>query len=209
MSKAKQRDTPPKNQSKIKSKVRELAEKEGIKSSYGLQKHLEVAPTVAVNLWNDDVTRFSVETLELLCYKFSCDVGDILVFEPNARRHKPVAAPESSKPQSAPVSNVEDVRRRLKENAPVVASNPAEVFKRLKEASGNVKASNGAIGELDQVASDNEYVLTTAAAGELLNLSPRSVRENAEKGLLHGKQGKQSHWFFRRSDVDNFIAQRG
>jgi VIT1/CCC1 family predicted Fe2+/Mn2+ transporter len=105
------------------------------------------------------------------------------------------------------VSNVESVRRRLKENAPVVASNPADVSKRLKEASGKVWKNS--VLDIVQSSSDNEYVLTTAAAGELLNLSPRSVRENAEKGLLHGKQGKQSHWFFRRSDVDEYKARRG
>ncbi len=118
-----------------------------------------------------------------------------------------VGSSESSKAQSAPVSNVESVRRRLKENAPVVASNPADVSKRLKEASGKVWKNS--VLDIVQSSSDNEYVLTTAAAGELLNLSPRSVRENAEKGLLHGKQGKQSHWFFRRSDVDEYKARRG
>jgi DNA-binding Xre family transcriptional regulator len=216
----------PKNQSKIKSKVRELAERQGIKSSYGLQKRLNVAPTVAVNLWNDDVTRFSVETLQLLCEKLLCDVGDLLVYVPNARR-KPVAA------------NPAEVRERLRTGASVVASNPADVLAQFKKgSSGKVKVekpvkteslpdeifapSNSASdnefsfsvgkivsGESSAGSSVGEYNLTTKDAGELLNLSPRTVRENAEKGLLKGKQGKQSHWFFRRSDIDNFIAQRG
>lgn len=209
----------PKNESKIKSKVQELAKKQGIKSSYGLMKRLNVAPTVAVNLWNDDVTRFSVETLQLLCEKLFCDVGDLLVYEPNARRQKPVAA------------NPAEVKERLTQGAPVVAGNPADVLAQLKKgSSGKVETEKPIKQETmtdedfapSKSASDNEfshsvaaivaggeYNLTTAEAGELLNLKPRTVRENAEKGLLHGKQGKQNHWFFRRSDIDNFISKRG
>ena len=80
----------PKNKSKIKSKIREVAEKHNLTSSYYLQKFLDVAPTVAVNLWNDDVTRFSVEILELLCEKFNCEVGELLVYAPNVKRSKSV-----------------------------------------------------------------------------------------------------------------------
>jgi putative transcriptional regulator len=200
----------PKNQSKIKSKVREIAERQGIKSSYGLQKWLDVAPTVAVNLWNDDVTRFSVETLELLCEKFNCNVADLLVYESSERRHMIMPSDRASKfmkPAGTPV-----------EHSLIDASDPVSVVSKPKqkpvlhpdfERAAKNGVFNNSILEIVQSSSDNEYVLTTADAGEFLNLSPRTVRENAEKGLLHGKQGKQSHWFFRRSDIDNFIAQRG
>jgi len=122
-----------------------------------------------------------------------------------------VGSSESSKAQSAPVASASGrwaelkaarKRLRLKEkDAKLLAKQPSE---------GNSgKPFNHSILEIIQSSSDNEYVLTTAAAGELLNLSPRTVRENAEKGLLHGKQGKQSHWFFRRSDVAEYKARRG
>ncbi len=67
---------------KIKSKIKEVAEKNGITSSYYLQQKLGVAPTVAVRLWRDEVTRFSVEILEKLCEEFNCQVGDLLVYMP-------------------------------------------------------------------------------------------------------------------------------
>jgi putative transcriptional regulator len=61
-----------------------------------------------------------------------------------------------------------------------------------------------------QFASDNEneFTMTSAEAGKILDLHPRTVREKAEKGELKGKQGKQKHWFFRRVDVLGFKMQR-
>ena len=59
-----------------------------------------------------------------------------------------------------------------------------------------------------QNASDNESFLSTADAGKILGLKPRTVREYAEKGELKGKQGKQNHWSFRRSDIDTFMSSR-
>jgi excisionase family DNA binding protein len=178
MSKAKKRDTPPKNQSKIKSRVRELAEKEGIKSSYGLQKHLDVAPTVAVNLWNDDVTRFSVETLQLLCEKLMCEVGELLVYESNAKRSKPVSAPESVKGES------------------------------VKETTEKtVKASNGALVVSDNVASDNETSFSTEQIAEILGLKLSSVREHYNSGKLRFfKDGKKNR--VRESDFIAFRDSR-
>jgi hypothetical protein len=110
--------------------------------------------------------------------------------------------------------NVERATQNVKQTAPLNGFEAVKAKKkqlRIKEKSEREsgKVFNNSILEIVNNSSDNEYVLTTAAAGELLNLSPRSVRENAEKGLLPGKQGKQSHWFFRRSDVDEYKARRG
>jgi DNA-binding Xre family transcriptional regulator len=88
------------NDSKIKSNVKAVAEKNGVKSSYGLQMVLGVAPTVAVRLWENKVTRFSVEILEKLCEKFACGVGDLLVYAPGGKPQKPVAVSESVKGES-------------------------------------------------------------------------------------------------------------
>jgi excisionase family DNA binding protein len=160
----------PKNQSKIKSKVRELAEKQHIKSSYGLQKYLNVAPTVAVNLWNDDVTRFSVETLELLCKMFFCDVGDILVYAPNARRSKPAPAPESVKGESVKVE----------------AEKPVEVKKSDVDEEWFKKKMgwNNSALELAQMSSDNETLLSTADVAQRLGINERTVRDNYNNGKL-------------------------
>lgn len=86
------------NESKIKSKIKEVAERNDVKSAYQLQKVMGLlSPTVALRLWNNEVTRFSVEILENLCEKFNCEVGDLLVYEsdtvapssPKANRAKP------------------------------------------------------------------------------------------------------------------------
>jgi DNA-binding Xre family transcriptional regulator len=71
----------------IETKVKEVAESRGIKSSYELQRALDVVPTVAVRLWRGKVTRFSVETLDKLCAAFKCQPGDLLRYrEDNGNR---------------------------------------------------------------------------------------------------------------------------
>jgi excisionase family DNA binding protein len=168
----------PKNQSKIKSKVRELAEKQGITSSYGLMKRLNVAPTVAVNLWNDDVTRFSVETLELLCEKLMCEVGELLVYAPNVKRSKPVAVSESVKGESVKVGTEK-----------------------------TVKPSGGSIAVSDNVASDNETLLSTEEVAERLGLKLSSIREHYNNGKLpFVKVGKKNK--VRESDFIVFRDSR-
>jgi DNA-binding Xre family transcriptional regulator len=52
---------------------------------------------------------------------------------------------------------------------------------------------------------DSEHLLMTKDVATQLGLSPRTVREKAERGELHGKQGKQNHWFFRQMDVDDYL----
>jgi putative transcriptional regulator len=46
-------------------------------------------------------------------------------------------------------------------------------------------------------------LLTVEQAAKLLNRSPRQVRTYAKEGILKGKQGKQSHWFFNPADVED------
>ncbi len=67
---------------------------------------------------------------------------------------------------------------------------------------------NNSVLDIVQSSSDNEYILTTADVARRSDLNARTVREYAEKGLLKGKQGKQNHWFFRESDVVEFMARR-
>lgn len=65
----------------IETKVKEMAESHGIKSSYELQRALNVVPTVAVRLWRGKVTRFSVEILDKICAAFDCQPGDLLIYK--------------------------------------------------------------------------------------------------------------------------------
>jgi excisionase family DNA binding protein len=64
----------------IESKIKEIAASKGIRSSYGLQKALDIAPSNALRLWEGKVTRFSVEILDKLCERFGVGVGDLLVY---------------------------------------------------------------------------------------------------------------------------------
>jgi DNA-binding Xre family transcriptional regulator len=171
---------------KVKIRIAELAGQHGFKNAYALQNALKCSPTMASRLWSGEFKQIGIETMEKLCDLFNCSYNDLFGYE---------SAPLPSKP---------------KQKSGVWTGKPgggslAEIL--AEENSG--KPFNNSVLDIVKSSSDNEYVLTTAAAGELLNLSPRSVRENAEKGLLHGKQGKQNHWFFRRSDVDQYKARRG
>ncbi len=194
----------PKNQSKIKSKVRELAEKQHIKSSYGLQKYLNVAPTVAVNLWNDDVTRFSVETLELLCKMFFCNVGDILVYEPNARRSKLAPAPESVKGESVKVE-AEKLSKPKKAGHLDWLQNPKPLHEILNEGkSDSGESFKHSVLDIVQSSSDNETLLSTADVAQRLGINERTVRDNYNNGKLpFVKRGTKN--LVRESD---FIAFR-
>jgi DNA-binding Xre family transcriptional regulator len=72
----------------IKSRVKELAESRGINTPYELMKHTnhELSPTMAFNLWKDDVERFSKKTLELLCTTLNCQPGDLIVHIPENKK---------------------------------------------------------------------------------------------------------------------------
>jgi excisionase family DNA binding protein len=196
----------PKNQSKIKSKVRELAEKQHIKSSYGLQKYLNVAPTVAVNLWNDDVTRFSVETLELLCKMFMCDVGDILVYAPNARRSKPAPAPESVKGESVKVE-AEKPPKSKKASHLDWLQNPKPLHEVLNEGkSDSGESFKHSVLDIVQSSSDNE-LLSTVQVAERLGVSRKSVNDYIIDGKLKATKGKQNHNFVSEADLDEYVRQ--
>jgi excisionase family DNA binding protein len=175
----------PKNQSKIKSKVRELAKKQGITSSYGLMKRLNVAPTVAVNLWNDDVTRFSVETLQLLCEKLMCEVGELLVYESNAKRSKPVAVPESVKGESVKVEDKSTVDSDILivDSSELKTITSTEMFDHLKKSISG-KVFNNSILEIVNSSSDNEILLSTADVAQRLGINERTVRDNYNNGKL-------------------------
>jgi hypothetical protein len=113
-----------------------------------------------------------------------CEVGELLVYEPNARRSKPVSAPESVKGES------------------------------VKETTEKtVKASNGALVEFDNVASDNEKLLSTAECAERLGgVSERTVSDyyvgkSGGVKLVSVKVGTKR--FVSESDLNDFIARRG
>jgi excisionase family DNA binding protein len=106
-------------------------------------------------------------------------------------------------PEFLPLA-LETIERRQKaKNAPAdKPQKPVAVPKSVKGES--VKGMT----EKPVKLSDVEYTLTTKEVGSQLVLHPRTVREKVEKGELHGKQGKQDHWFFRQTDVDEYLKSR-
>jgi DNA-binding Xre family transcriptional regulator len=176
---------------KAKIRIAELARQHGFKNAYALQNALKCSPTMAARLWSGEFKQIGIETMDKLCDLFKCSYNDLFGYDV-----APVAPVKADKPKQKGVSWVGKMPGGGSLAEILAEGNSGEPFKH-------------SVLDIVQSSSDNEYVLTTKDAGELLNLSPRTVRENAEKGLLHGKQGKQNHWFFRRSDIDNFIAQRG
>ena len=67
----------------IKVKIREVAEKHGIKKAYQLQKLTGFLPSKAANLWKAEWQLADLETLNTLCNLFGCTPNDILEFTPD------------------------------------------------------------------------------------------------------------------------------
>lgn len=65
----------------IKTHVREMAEKRGIKTAYQLQKALEISPSVAARLWRDDFELISRSSLDRLCKLLRCFPSRLITFE--------------------------------------------------------------------------------------------------------------------------------
>lgn len=64
---------------KIKINIREVAESNGIKKPYQLQKKANLTPSNAINLFNNDIKLISIETLGKLCEAFSCEPNDLFL----------------------------------------------------------------------------------------------------------------------------------
>lgn len=62
---------------KIKVKIKEIAQSKGIKNPYQLQKKAHLSPTNARNLFNNEITLISIETLGKLCEALDCEPNDL------------------------------------------------------------------------------------------------------------------------------------
>ena len=65
----------------IKTHVREMAEKKGIKTAYQLQKALDISPSVAARLWKDDFEFISRTSLDRLCRLLKCPPSKLISYE--------------------------------------------------------------------------------------------------------------------------------
>jgi DNA-binding Xre family transcriptional regulator len=67
----------------VKWKVREVAERHGVKSASQLAEHADINKNTANALWNGTSLRVDRETLAKLCRALNCTTGDILEYDPS------------------------------------------------------------------------------------------------------------------------------
>lgn len=74
----------------IEVRIREVAESKGITTAYKLQKALDVAPSVAAKLYNNEFKQIAVETIDKLCTVLDCDAGELFVriMDKKSGKHK-------------------------------------------------------------------------------------------------------------------------
>lgn len=66
----------------IKTRIKELAAKNNIKTAYQLQKETKLSPSMASRLFKDDVEMIALRTIESLCKAFNCEPKDLFVYKP-------------------------------------------------------------------------------------------------------------------------------
>jgi putative transcriptional regulator len=193
----------------IKLKLDEMLREKNM-TAYALHIKSGLHQSVISKIKRNMSKALQLDVLDTLCKALECQPGDLMTCENED-------ATQAVKPtQIVNTQNVERATQSVKQSAPKQKSGSwvgkmpggGSLAEILAEGNSGEPFKHSVL-DIVQSSSDNEYNLTTKDAGELLGLNPRTVRENAEKGLLHGKQGKQNHWFFRRSDVDGFISRRG
>jgi DNA-binding Xre family transcriptional regulator len=183
----------------IKVKIKELAEKNGVTTAYQLQKKLNIQPSLAAKWYRNDLKMIGIESLNSLCAAFKCLPSDILIYVADADMAQ-ISNTESTnvKPSNAESSNTELYNALSEITLPnnTLDYNPIDI----SDPEGD---------EPDEIGNPiSGYLLTSGDAGKFLNLSPRTVREYAEKEELEGIKNTKGHWFFRRDSLREFKAQR-
>lgn len=73
---------------KTVTKIREVAESKGVTTAYQLQKVAGLYPSMAARLFQDDVEKIALETIDRLCEALDCELGDLLVRVEEAKPQK-------------------------------------------------------------------------------------------------------------------------
>jgi putative transcriptional regulator len=83
----------------IKVNIKQMAQRQGIKTAYQLQKLMNLQPSVASRLFNNKLTMISFGTLDKLCDALECEPSDLIVYSSNKpRTKKPATEPQAIKP---------------------------------------------------------------------------------------------------------------
>lgn len=73
---------------KIQIKIREVAEANGIKTAYRLQKAANLAPATAARLFSNEISQITIESLEKLLGALNCEASDLFVRSKPPRRKR-------------------------------------------------------------------------------------------------------------------------
>jgi DNA-binding Xre family transcriptional regulator len=83
----------------IKIKIADIAKTKGLTNAYGLQKALNISPTMASKLWKGTFRQIAVRTIDRLCDLFDCNPSDLIAYNSNKpRTEKPVREQQAIKP---------------------------------------------------------------------------------------------------------------
>ncbi len=183
----------------IKVKIKEIAEKNDVKTAYQLQKLLNIQPSLAAKWYRNDLKMIGIASLNSLCAAFDCLPSDILIY---------VADEDVAQISNTESSNVKPSNTEL-DNALSEITLPSNTLDYNTLDYNPIDISDPEGDEPDELGNPiSGYLLTSGHAAEFLNLSPRTVREYAEKEELHGIKNTKGHWFFRRDSLREFKAQR-
>lgn len=69
----------------ITIRIREMAERRGMKTAYQLMRAADVHPAVATRWWTNNLYRMDISTINKLCNVLECKPNDILVFTPDKK----------------------------------------------------------------------------------------------------------------------------
>jgi putative transcriptional regulator len=99
----------------IKIKLREMAERHGIKSAYQLQTLLNIQPSVAAKWFKNDMKMIGFESLNILCKYFNCEITDILIYTPDKDARKSFRETKVSAEAKVKLDKIREMRAKVKE----------------------------------------------------------------------------------------------
>jgi transcriptional regulator with XRE-family HTH domain len=99
----------------IEIKLREMAEKHGIKTAYQLQTLLNIQPSLAAKWFRNDIKMISFESLNMLCKYFGCGITDILIYTLDKDARKCVRETGASMTARRELDKTREIRKRVKE----------------------------------------------------------------------------------------------
>jgi putative transcriptional regulator len=99
----------------IEIKLREMAERHGIKTAYQLQTLLNIQPSLAAKWFKNDIKMISFESLNMLCKYFNCEITDILVYTPDKDARRSFRETKVSAEAKVKLDKVREMRAKVKE----------------------------------------------------------------------------------------------